>query len=60
MIVAIRARWNVRPGAAVSGGEGESDSTFVSVIVQHGGTDSGPSEAAPPTPADGAPTPDAG
>ncbi|OBH75212.1 hypothetical protein A5681_11530 [Mycobacterium scrofulaceum] len=63
MIVAINARWKVRPGAAastrVSGGDG-GDPACGADVVQAAGTDSGPSAAASPIPADGAPTPHAG
>ena len=72
VIVAISACWNVRPGniSGTTGGapalmlkageEGGADSTTEAIIAQARGTDSGPSEAASPTPADGAPTSDEG
>ncbi len=43
-----------------AGEEGGADSTTEAIIAQARGTDSGPSEAASPTPADGAPTSDEG
>ncbi|KKC01788.1 hypothetical protein AWC17_18325 [Mycobacterium nebraskense] len=71
MTVAIKACRNVRPGdipgttggtalTLKSGEEGGVDSTLEAIIVQAGGTDSGPSGAASPTPADGTPIPDEG
>nr|WP_244184794.1 hypothetical protein [Mycobacterium scrofulaceum] len=64
MTAAIRARRKVRPGEAAStpasGEERGADSTPVAFAAQAAGTDSGPSEAASPTPADGAPIPDEG
>lgn len=59
MIVAINACWKVRAGC-ITGTAGGADPTSDSTVVQAGGTDNGPSEAALPTPADGAPTPDEG
>ncbi|OBF51253.1 hypothetical protein A5756_19860 [Mycobacterium sp. 852002-53434_SCH5985345] len=59
----MSASWNVRPGAVAStlkAVEGSAGSTCGAVAVQAAGTDSEPSEAASPTPADGAPTPDEG
>lgn len=60
MMVAIKARRNVRPGPAASapasGKGGGAESTPVALAAQAAGTDSGPSAGAPPIPADGAPT----
>ncbi|OBG92262.1 hypothetical protein A5697_07790 [Mycobacterium sp. E3251] len=60
--MAISACRNVRPGAesTLKAVEGSADSTSPAIVVQARGTDSGPSEAASPAPADGVPTPDDG
>ncbi|OBF12569.1 hypothetical protein A5730_03185 [Mycobacterium sp. ACS4054] len=64
VIVAISARWKVRPGkfseTAASTIKGAADVTSEMLVVQAGGTDNGPSGTASPTPADGAPTADEG